>query len=267
MLPWRLLQSITDALAEHDHHLIHAALPDEELAASGFVPRVLREFACDAFLINYTHRIPAAMVAEIEASTAPSIWMNVRRKADCVYPDDQDAGRRAVQALIEAGHRRIAYADLSHPSDQVAPHHSNDDRESGYQRAMLDSGLTPLSVRPGRFLPPQDRAAFFAAQLDRPDRPTAFVCYGHTTTVPLTMAAHDLRLGVPQDISIISFAEKSDGLIGVMTAAMILPYDAMGREAVRQLTSKVERGNEARLPVAIPFEFDPGDSIAPPGDI
>ncbi len=243
-------------------HLIHASLPDQQLAVDGFVPRVLREFSCDGFLINYTHRIPASMLEEIERCKPPSVWMNVKREIDSVYPDDIDAGHRLTDTLIERGHRKITYADNSHPQDQSEPHHSSMDREAGYRSAMAAAGLTPEVIRPGNYLQPEERIPYYRQFIASPDRPTAIIGYGETTTTPIAVAAATVGITVPEDLSLAGFGEKSTGSLGVMLATMILPYEQMGREAVSAVSAKIDQPDSDQPSVAVPFYFDPGGSIA-----
>jgi DNA-binding LacI/PurR family transcriptional regulator len=120
VLPSAREDGIQAALGEHDLHLMVAPLPDAKLTDQGFVPRILREYGSDGLLVNYNTRIPPRMETLLDAHNLPSVWINVRRDSDCVYPDDLQAGRQAAERLLALGHRRIAFVDYTEQN-----HYSN----------------------------------------------------------------------------------------------------------------------------------------------
>ena len=85
------LDGVHDALSERNYHLTVSKLPDAELTSGERVPKLLREMAVDGLLVNYTHSIPRDMIRLLKAHGVPSIWVNSKQNADCVYPDDAAA--------------------------------------------------------------------------------------------------------------------------------------------------------------------------------
>lgn len=259
-LPSDLLEGIHDALAQRDLHLTYAKLPDEKLTDQAYVPKILREWAVDGLLINYTHEFPPEMAGLIRKHRIPSIWLNVRRDRDAVYPDDESAGRLATQYLLDQGHRRIAYLMLIRPGS--ATHDSVSLRSAGYAGAMVDAGLTPdvqtlaVDERPEDGGPIDTRLAVLSDWFNQVDRPTAVVTYSAWTAEPLLHAALLAGVRVPQDLRVVNLG----GLMpttgaGVALTQMLLDLNQLGQEAVQLLVKKIESPNQALPSVSLPMRL------------
>jgi DNA-binding LacI/PurR family transcriptional regulator len=148
-LPTSLLSSIHDTLAGHNIHLTIGRLPDEKLTDSDYLPKVLREWSCDGFLINYTDHVPDGMAELIERSRLPSVWINTKKPGECVHPDDFGGGKLAVEYLRSRGHTRIAYTHYRWGDNLTEAHYSVMDRLEGYKAGMKQAGLKPLILTKG----------------------------------------------------------------------------------------------------------------------
>ncbi len=255
-LPPGLLAGLHARLAEHELDLVVTRVPDEKLIESGFLPRFLCEHTCDGLLINYTDRIPAQLVHRIEEDAIPSIWLNTKRPHDCVYPDDRQGGRLVTEALINAGHRKIAYADYSHGRNVIEPHYSSLDRETGYRDAMRDADLEPQICRPEHTLEGHERPAFTHGWLAANDRPTAVVCCSHGTAIPVAFAAGQRGITMPDDLAIGSIDDQTVDLMGYPFITGLVPQAAMGAAAVDALAQKIVRPDQALEPQPIPFTLN-----------
>ena len=171
-----LLRGICAQLAEHDMHLTIAQLPDEQLTAEGVVPKILRQWMVDGILIEYIAGIPQRMVDLIHQYSIPSVWINSKQPADCVHPQDFEAGQQATQRLLAFGHRRICFVNFSYPrEDDLADlHYSQADRQAGYEHAMRQAGLVPHVVAP---TDTSHRGDLAIECLKQPNRPTGIVAY------------------------------------------------------------------------------------------
>ena len=265
-LPDRMLSGISEALSARDQHLTITLLPDEQLTSEGVIPKILRQWLADGLIINYTDHIPDRMVTLINENTIPSVWMNSKRSADAVYPDDLDAGRRATEALLKLGHRAIAYVDFSYGLVDNEPiHYSSIDRQAGYELAMASAGLKTDIVRPPTPRAKQRVRVKLAEELlNRKDRPTAVVTYSGSTAVPLVFAATKKNLDVPRDLSIITFDTEALALTGVTFTTMVVPNFELGRCAVDMLLSRIDVPGVPINSRVLPFTFDEGESIGPP---
>src|ERR1043165_3537917 len=216
--PWRStlfrpqLNGIDHALLAAGKHLIHALVPEQDLRERGQVPRIIGELMTDGLLINYNTGIPEALDQAITRHRLPAIWMNAKRADNCVFPDDEGAGRLATQHLLALGHRRIAYVDYCHATTQPDQHYSAWDRQAGYEQAMRVAELRPRIVTSPHSIPSSRIPTAARAWLAAPDRPTAVVTYCEREAEPILYAATALLgLQVPRDLSIVTTADEQRG--------------------------------------------------------
>lgn len=258
-LPGRLFDGIHDTAARHDLHVTVAKLPDEELADASLVPKALQQWMADGLLINYIHDIPGGLIDLIREHRVPSVWLNVKQPYDAVHPDDFGAGRLATEHLLHLGHRRIAYLDLS-----VTPHYSSPDRARGFSAAMSDAGL------PGRVWAPEgpmlsgDRMAFLRDRLAATDRPTAIVAYQPEEAMQAHVAALQQGLRVPEDLSLVTFAESAESKTGIVLTTVLLPEAEIGVAGVEMLLRKIDEPAHAIPSVAVPMKLDYQQTTVPP---
>jgi LacI family transcriptional regulator len=268
VLPFAVLWGMQQAMADRDLHLTIGQLPDAALTDPLRLPRVLREWSVDGLIVSYTDHHPRAMVDLMARHAIPSVWVNVKRRYDCVHPDDLGAGRRATEELLRAGHTRIGFASWW----QVG-HYSYADRFAGYAAAMTAAGLQPRDLRAGAAAvgdgegdgDPATRAGYFHRLLTLTDRPTAFVTYGAGDVEALITTAYKLQLRVPQDVSLICIDNVvPEGIVPI--AALQLPGTALGQAAVAMLQAKVAAPAKRIRAQAIPATYVAGETIAAPND-
>ena len=265
-LPSRLLDGIHDGLALADMHLTVAKVPDEKLNSHEYVPKILRTLMADGLLINYTHHLPEHLVDILSQRRLPAVWMNTRRETSAVYPANFKAAEALTQRLLEMGHRRIAYLDLCHGSNEYATaHFSAADRLAGYASAMRRAGLEPVEVRPEISCTTFDmEKTFLLGYLARPNRPTAVVCYFSVFVPAILRAASDLGIHIPNDLSVATFAPENYREHGLTVSAMLEPHYRLGQEAVRLLQDRVLRSGRSLPSVTIDFIWLNMDTCAPP---
>lgn len=264
-LSQQLLEGVADAITPRDLQLSLTRLPDEQLTEQGFIPKILRSTAADGLLINYTHHIPQEMIGLVLKHSVPAVWINSKQPANCVYADDFAAAARLTTHLIELGHTRIAYVDYSHSFESLdEAHYSTTARQSGYQAAMQDAGLTTRVIRKPRVLTRSKREEFTRAWLNQPDRPTAVIGYSEGTIMPVIVAALVLGIDVPSELSVASFDPRPCDLIRGPVTTMLQPDHQLGLKAVDMLTQRIARPNAAISPQTVDFTFDPGFTAKPP---
>jgi LacI family transcriptional regulator len=266
-LPPDLFNAIHDELAANSIRLIVAKLTDERLTSRDAVPTILRDWACDGLLLNYTDHIPPAMVNLLGHYRIPSIWLNSRQSSDCVYYDDFGGGMTATQKLIELGHRNIAYLDFVQERPEHN-HYSRTDRLAGYVQAMKAARLTPFDVSRCKGIPVEKRLDWTRELLTGPNRPTGIVCYDAGDRV--LYAAALAGLSVPKDLSIVTFSPRppqplarGEMFIGRDITTVRVPTDEAGRQAVRMLMKKIENPQKALQATVVRMELDAGETCGP----
>jgi DNA-binding LacI/PurR family transcriptional regulator len=169
--------------------------------------------------------------------------------------DDVAVARLATEHLIGLGHRRIGHigGDLAFDLDFHLP----TNRRLGYEAALRDAGVEP---DPTLFAPADFTIAggYHAAKqlLGRPhDRPTAIFAASDEMAIGCILAARDLGMIVPRDVSIIGVDDYDlSDFFGLSTVAQF--PRGQGEKAVEILMEQLEPGPDAAPPAATPLPFE-----------
>ncbi|MFJ5861958.1 LacI family DNA-binding transcriptional regulator [Pseudarthrobacter sp. NPDC092439] len=161
--------------------------------------------------------------------------------------DDEAVGRRATGHLLGLGHTRVAH--LGGEQEFGGHFKISGGRRAGYEAAMADAGLP---VRPAWNLAADysmNDAYRQAKHLlaDPDERPTAIFCASDEMAAGAMLAARDLGLRIPADLSVIGVDGHEMGdILGLTT--MDQQAHAQGSRAVERLLSRVENGTGAAGP-------------------
>lgn len=169
--------------------------------------------------------------------------------------DDVAVARLATEHLIAMGHRRIAHigGDLEFDLDFHLP----TNRRLGYEAALRDAGVEP---DPSLFAPADFTIAggYHAAKqlLGAPhDRPTAIFAASDEMAIGCILAARDLGMSVPRDVSIVGIDDYDlSDFFGLSTVAQF--PRGQGEKAVEILMEQLEPGPDAAPPASTPLPFE-----------
>jgi LacI family transcriptional regulator len=145
-------------------------------------------------LEHYARQIPIVVVGHHEPAA---------QGYDTINNNDQMGARLAVRALVDKGHRDIAFVTQSDQEDHfadVAPQ-----REVGYRAAMAEAGLADRIRVIGLPQHGTPRDVEIDAILSTTDRPTAIFCWSDLDAIPILSAAHRLCLRIPDDFALIGY--------------------------------------------------------------
>ncbi|MBN1517826.1 LacI family DNA-binding transcriptional regulator [Candidatus Sumerlaeota bacterium] len=171
-------------------------------------------------------KIPLVMV-EFEADGAEF--------ADFAGADDIKGGELAAEHLLRLGHSRVAYISWLMQTEQ------KQERLKGFQDAFHEAGDTQLTIADIPFDLHTLGEPFVRELLSRPDRPTAVFVSTDDLAKGVYAAARDLRLRIPQDLSVVGFSDL--GFAAEMQPALTtLRHDPLeiGEQAVRLLLDRIE---------------------------
>lgn len=172
--------------------------------------------------------VPLPLVAAYDELPDPQV--------NSVITDNKQAAMRAVQHLIELGHRRIGH--VTGRSRNPLPN----ERLVGYREAMAAAGLAirPEWVVPGDYTMAAGAAAAgtFAAMTERP---SAVFCVNDETAIGFISALRDRGIECPRDVSVIGFddIEVSPYFIPPLTT-MRQPREHIGRIATGAVIDIIE---------------------------
>jgi LacI family transcriptional regulator len=187
-------------------------------------------------------------------------WPSPKRAVPAIVPAETAGGRLAAQAVIDAGHRRIAFLG-GFKGDPA-----REEREIGFRDALGAAGIKvneawilsgDYRIRSGHHLT--------RSLLDQPDPPTALVCGNDRMAVGAVMAAMERGLRVPRDLSVVGYDDQedlADQIVPALTTVSI-PHYEMGRTAVDHLLDALASGSRP-VGATVPGALIPRDSVAPP---
>ncbi len=264
-MPQKRLFAMQEAAAVHGVSLLFNTISDEKLQDDDFIPEMLSNCRSDGLLVNYASGYPKRLEELFAKYRAPAIWLNSKHEADCVYPDDFNGARKAVEHLVSLGHKRIA--SWSEPKGRQpdeftwAMHYSKIDRRDGYLTAMREAGLEALEMINPSPMNYDDYEKFLRPWLERPDRPTAIIAYAPPEATAVVQCAMKLGLRIPDDLSLISFHDSPDIF---QFTTMLLPEELLGSLAVELLMRKIADPAQRLEPKALEVElYNPSLTCAP----
>lgn len=263
VLTMEFLESLEIEVARRQHHLALARLSDDVFTADGVLPTLLHEWACDGVLVNYQQEAPPALEQMIDASDLPAIWINAKRKRDCVYPDEAAGLAAATQRLIDLGHRRIAWADAPYGALGPESHFSVMDRWQGYADVMRAAALIPRAlIAAGEgYLEEHTHAVRAAAWAAEAQRPTAIISTHADLIASIIVAWRSRGLDVPRDLSLIAVAPRRVVVIGQPVDTVHIPNATMAVRAVDLLLQRVAHGRHVPAE-AVSMPYDQAGSTA-----
>ncbi|MFI7579156.1 LacI family DNA-binding transcriptional regulator [Kocuria sp. M1N1S27] len=179
--------------------------------------------------------------------------------------DDFDVGRRATEHLIGLGHRRIAHLGGADERERYFPMSS--DRRTGYERAMADAGraIDPAwsLIADYSLTDAYQRAKNLLA--DPVDRPTAIFAASDEMAAGAILAARDVGLTVPGDVSVIGVdAHPMGEAFGLTTIDQ--HARRQGTHAVERLLEHLAGGHGEPSNEVLPAHFVVRSSTGPVAD-
>jgi len=151
--------------------------------------------------------------------------------------DHRRGSKMATDYLIARGHRRIAC--LAGPPKSPP----TKERVLGYVEGMLDHHLDfheSMVVRAGSSSEDGYAAARAIMMNPAESRPTAVLCFNDLVAIGAYRAAHELRLRIPQDISIVGFDDIDiAAVLGPPLTTVATRSREMGSMAAEMLLAQV----------------------------
>lgn len=171
---------------------------------------------------------------------------------------DEDAARMATAHLIALGHRRIGF--IAGASD----YELSNWRVAGWRGALADAGLVADLLAPGDFEYGSGWAAA-GSLLAAADPPTAIIASSDQMAIATLERAREQGLGVPNDLSIISFDDTPIvRFASPPLTAVVQPIAAVATLAVERIIAEQAQGELPTDPVNVAAELIVRGSTAPP---
>jgi LacI family transcriptional regulator len=167
-------------------------------------------------------------------------------EADRIVVDNFDSAFKATETLIRLNHRKISLVEGKKTSNV------NREQRAGYTAAMKRYGLpvdTGYLVNGGFTTEKAYRAV--KRMMAEGNRPTALLVSTHPMTVGALMALNELKIDIPEELSLIGFGNY--GLSQITRPALTViekPTEAMGKKAAELLIRRMD-GDYSNFPQLI----------------
>lgn len=194
-------------------------------------------------------------------------------------PDEFDVGRRAARLLADAGHRRIVMiggrGDRD-PARHLTGNIAGPARLAGFRAGLRDAGLptgrggyvsTGWDIEEGHAAAWRVFADDAGALRPREERPTAVFAVNDRIATGVMLAAAQLGLVVPRDLSVVG-VDDQEALAAHLVPALTtfrLPHTEMGEWAVEQAVAAVRHDRPAPELIRFRCELVERATVAPPG--
>ncbi len=201
--------------------------PEREIA----VVENLRQRRVDAVIVTAS-RVGDHYSEHLQRFGAPIVLVNNMVQGEYLYAitcDQIDGAYQATSYLIELGHRRIAYIG------SATRQHSSRLRQRGYETAVAEAGLPidpHLVVSP--IAPSDVEVGQKALQTLWPMHPSAILAYNDLTAIGVMMAAREMGIRIPEDLSLVGFDDIDvTEFVTPPLTTVHQPREAMGRAAMQ----------------------------------
>jgi DNA-binding LacI/PurR family transcriptional regulator len=170
-----------------------------------------------------------------------------------VIVDDVEGGRLATQHLLELGHSQIGYIGDRFTEDNYFT--SSRHRFEGYQMALREAGITPIGDYCRHGLHGRYEAKLLANDLLKSDHPpSAIFAASDTQAIGVLEAARDLRLQVPQKLSVIGYDDIEIAEHLNLTTMRQMLFES-GVHGVKLLMEKIQDPDKEQMTVVLPTEL------------
>lgn len=257
-----LLQGMSSALNEHGYDLLilsaKRARRERDTYTQSFIRKGIRG------VILRTTSDTRGVCAEIAAEGFSSVVVADELEdpnVSCVDADPRTALRRALEHLIDLGHRQIAF------TTNVVDDYDHRQRFAVYRQVLTAAGI-PIEDRLVLQEPAyqQGGTQLLRQIMTMRQRPTAVFVADPLTAVGLLHEARRSGVEIPRQLSVIGF---DDGAVRFGThphmSAVCQDVEALGREAFALLERLIQKDPLAKLGVARPqCWLELHESTAPP---
>jgi len=195
----------------------------------------LVDMRCDGILLYKTSHIEPSsavsdLIALIEQIKPPVIVLNYKLPGlarNCVLLDNFSSSQLVLDHLIERGHRRIAYISGTLGSQ------TSISRREGYFSALRKNGIAIDDSIIFSGNASYESGYNAAMQLFQDGlKITAIVCYNDRTAIGVLNALNNMKIDVPERISLVGFDnEDITNFLSPGVSSVLMPVDEMVKQA------------------------------------
>jgi LacI family transcriptional regulator, galactose operon repressor len=236
---------------------------DDALAPAGV--RLLLDQRVAGILVLSHYGKSSDLEQTLAGEQLPIVFVSLRERwGDSVCISERGGAELAVDHLVAAGHRDIAYVTIP-----VLDRRTDRARYGGYRSALRRVGLPHQpafrwdpatgTVRLG------SERIEFRQLLQRLDRPTGFFASNDLCALELLDLTDSLGLRVPNDLSIIGFDNVTwAGLARIGLTTVAQPFEDLAQIGVDLALARIEHSSSPPRHITVPAELVVRSSTGPP---
>jgi len=238
---YRVIQSVSKALASHEVRLRYCALEENDGDAQLFLARMNEADTQAAILLGIDDPHIHDLAVDV---SKPCMLINCRdrrMRLPAVAPDHRAIGELAAEYLFEMGHRDVVNV-------LCLRRYTMELRLAGIRDAWQSRNLRFHDKRDLLVVPSfsaketEQRVSEWLSQIPAKNLPTAFLVGGDFMAAGTISALQKQGLRVPQDVSVMSIDGFNLAAIqDVPLTAVHVPRDELGAEAVHMLQQRFLR--------------------------
>lgn len=258
----RVLTGIAATLQRDDYDVALYALTAEADERSRVFATSLRRQRVDGVIV-VSMALAHGEIAQLGDLGLPVIAMGGQLAGlRSLTVDEIEVARTATEHLLSLGHRDIAHIGLRPQFE--GDFHIPSQRRRGFEAALADAGLAPRGDRfaAADFTMAGGHEAATRLLEDPDERPTAIFAASDEMAIGAMLAARELGLRVPEDVSIVGVDGHDLGAFFGLTTVDQFP----GRQGERVAAAMIAalRGAASEPPVDLDFALVERSSTAPP---
>jgi LacI family transcriptional regulator len=245
--------SMEDALTEQNRIVLMSNSGDSVTRQAAFAAAV-REYNADGILIVPATGTDAAFLHQLRLWRLPCVLVSRAvegAEADVVQADHHAGMVAATDHLIGLGHRRIGMIGLN---ENIS---TGRQRFEGYRQALAGAGIAfdPTLVLSGAATRDVGMTQLLAL-LDRPEPPTAVVCFNDVVAFGAMLGLRSRDLTPGEDFSVVGFDDIAEATLWrPALTSVAVARQTVGRTAAELLLRRIEQFDAPFQTICLPTEL------------
>ncbi|MCM3575586.1 LacI family transcriptional regulator [Mesobacillus subterraneus] len=246
-----IAHGIESKLREHGYHLIFSN-SNEDIEIEKSQIEVFNSQLVDGLIIAPTAE-EHSYLSESLTKDYPVVFID-RRPSEyegaCVLVNNLEGTYKAIQHLIEKGHKKIGY--ISGPLGLT----TSDERLAGYKAALNDNGieLTEHYVKVGDST--QDNGYLLTKELVESREVSALFIANNVMTLGAVMYLQEQKVSIPSSLAVIGFDDYEWTRITVPPLTVIKqPAFELGERAAEMILSQIKESDNEEKEVRLDTEL------------
>ncbi len=230
----KMYQGIVQTLSRYRYYGILEII-DSHSEKELVLPKLLEDKKVDGLII--LGQFQSDYIRMVEECKIPTVLLDYYDKnlnIDSVISDSVYGSYRAVNYLINQGHRRIGFVGSIFSTNSIM------DRYLGYYKALLEA---KCEIRPDWIIEDRNEEGEYIPLIlpDYDNMPTAFICNCDNISYILVNRLSELGYNVPKDVSVIGYDNSILSSISAINLTTVdVNIEAMTESAVDLIIKKIK---------------------------